>query len=475
MASYRQEDTIFPYRLIIAIILSFLMVPSSTSASQVQVEQLANKIVSLLPHDASWQVVVADRNNGKEIISAGNTSGSLFPGSLIKLITAGAILERDTWGRQLKMSTEILHDGKNGNGILTGNLYIRGNGNCFLSTVDLQNAAMEIREKGVSMVMGDIVADTTRFDTRGLERTRRGSGYAPVSALGLDLHTASITVTPAGLGIPPVVVVEPPNDMVRFAVSSRTTSNRQNTIKVIRQDDTYYQVSGDISYGSAPLRWRFHVDDPVAYAVQSIRTIFSQNGIQIRGEVRKGKVESGITLLTISSPPLVQFINYMNLNSLNIVADNLLLVLGSLDDGLPGTLEKGVKTIYEHLRRHGITEKEVLISDGSGLLPGNQITSGAMTHYLTAAAKQSWFPAFHKSLPRSGTDGTLRMSSFKNEQFRVKSGSLENVAALAGYGVDKAGRAIAFTFIANTPGSLPPNARTAGDSIMQFLAGEVLQ
>lgn len=454
----------------------FLIIPITTAASQVQIEQLSNKIANLLPHDASWQVVIADRNNGKEIISAGNARGPLHPASLVKLITTGAILERETWGKQVTMATEILHDGKNDNGILTGNLYIRGNGNCFLSTVDLQKAAIEVREKGVSMVMGDIVADATRFDTRGLERTRRGAGHAPVSALGLDMHTASITVTPASLGMPPTVEIEPPNDMVRFAVSARTTSNRQNTVKVIRHDDTVFQVSGDISHGSAPIRWRFPVDDPAAYAAQSMRTIFTQDGIRIRGEARKGKAESDVTtLLTISSPPLGLFINDMNLNSLNVVADNLLLALGSLDSGLPGTREKGLKTIYDHLRRNGITEKEVVIADGSGLLPGNRITSGVMTHYLFVVANQSWFPALYKSLPRAGMDGTLRMSSFKNEQYRVKSGSLENVAALAGYGVDKAGREIAFTFIVNTPGPLPPNARTAGDSIMQFLADEVLQ
>ena len=168
------------------------------------------------------------------------------------------------------------------------------------------------------------------------------------------------------------------------------------------------------------------------------------------------------------------FVAEMNTHSLNVAADNLLLALAA-SDSLPATRENGAQAISRHLERYGITAREVRIADGSGLLPGNRITPGAMARYLTSAAKQTWFPAFHQSLPRAGMDGTLRNGSFKNERFRAKSGSLENVVSLAGYGVDKGGREITFAFIANSPGPLPPNARNAGDIVMQFLYDEVLQ
>jgi len=93
-----------------------------------------------------------------------------------------------------------------------------------------------------------------------------------------------------------------------------------------------------------------------------------------------------------------------------------------------------------------------------------------VAHYLASAVKQPWFLQLLNSLPRAGMEGTLRNSGFKNERFRAKSGNLEGVTALAGYGVDNSGRKVAFAFIANSPDPLPPNARLAGDEVMRWLA-----
>jgi PBP4 family serine-type D-alanyl-D-alanine carboxypeptidase len=374
------------------------------------------------------------------------------------------------------MNTKILYEGRIADGIVTGNIVLQGSGNCFLSTADLRRAANMLHSQGIKTVTGDVVVNVTNFDTYGLERTRRGAGYAPVSALGLNLHTVSITVIPGESGQPPIVKAEPPNTQVRFAISARTVAGGKSTVSVTQNDDYSFQVSGEIPHDSVPLHWRFSVADPAGYAAQSFRTVLAQAGIQIMGKVEKGIVPLGVTTLaTLPGPAIEQIVAEMNFNSLNIAADSLLLALGALDDGLPGTRDKGLKVIQDHLARHGILSENVRIVDGSGLLPGNRIAPKTLARYLVAVAKTPWFAALYQSLPRAGIDGTLRGGSFRNERFRAKSGSLENVAALAGYGVDKTGRELAFAFIVNSTGPLPPNARAAGDSIMQFIADEVLQ
>lgn len=460
----------------ILIILFSLLISLTAEASVFQADRLSHEISDLLPRDANWYLVVADQKSGKDIISAGNTTGLLLPASLVKLITAGAALERDAEGKHVTMNTEILHEGRIADGIVNGNIVLRGSGNCFLSAADLRQAAKMLQDKGIMMVTGDVVADTANFYTHGLERTRKGAGHSPVSALGLDLHTVSLTVIPGESGKPPIVTVEPPNALVRFAVSARTIAGGKSTVRVTQNDDNSFQMSGEIPHDSVPLHWRVPVADPAGYAARSFRTILAQVGIQIMGKTEKGIAPPGATTLaTIPGPAIERIVAEMNVNSLNIAADNLLLALGALDDGLPGTREKGLKVIQNHLSRHGVLSEDVRIVDGSGLLPGNRIAPKTLARYLVAVAKTPWFPALYQSLPRAGIDGTLRGGSFRNERFRAKSGSLENVAALAGYGIDKTGRELAFAFIVNTPGPLPPNARTAGDSIMQFLADEVLQ
>jgi len=432
---------------------------------------LTQRLAELLPHDAHWGVAVVDLKSGSEVVTAGNVNEPLSPASLQKLFVAGAALEREGEGRPLVLTTEILRDGQVDRGTLRGNIYLRGNGNCLLSAEDLKQAGQVLRDKGITSVTGGVVADATRFDVRGLERVRKGAGYAPVSALGLDLHTVSVRVAPGEPGKPPQVMVEPPNTDVRFAVSARTVTGSKNTLSVTQSDDTGYRLSGDIFTESAPAHWRFPLADPARYAAQSFRTILIQTGIRIQGEASIGATPHDAAMVAIiPGPDMKGFVDKMMMNSLNVAADNLLLALGSGSDGLPGTRDKGVALLREHLGRHNLLDNQTIIADGSGLLPANRITARAMARYLAAVAKQPWYPALYHSLPRAGLDGTLRSAGFKNERFRAKTGSLENAAALAGYGVDKDGREIAFAFIANSTGPLPPNARNAGDVVMRFLA-----
>jgi len=456
---------------ILILITALLLVPSMTQALSPQEALLTQRLAELLPHDAHWGVAVVDLKSGTEIVAAGNVNEPLSPASLMKLFTTGAVLEREGKGRPLALTTEILRDGQVDRGTLRGNIFLRGNGNCLLSAEELKQAGQALRDKGITTITGGVVADATRFDVRGLERSRKGSGYALVSALGLDLHTVSVRVAPGEPGKPPRVTVEPPNSDVRFAVSARTVTGGKNTLSVIQSDDTGYRVNGDISTESAPVHWRFPLADPARYAAQSFRTILIQTGIRIQGEASIGATPHNAAMVaTIPGPDAKGFVDKMMMNSLNVAADNLLLALGSGSDGLPGTRDKGVVLLREHLGRHNLLDNQATIADGSGLLPANRITVRAMARYLAAVAKQPWYPALYHSLPRAGLDGTLRSAGFKNERFRAKTGSLENAAALAGFGIDKEGREIAFAFIANSTGPLPPNARNAGDVVMQLLA-----
>ncbi len=457
-------------RIWILIIVLFFA-PCVALAMSPQEEFLTQRLAELLPHDAHWGVAVVDLKSGTEIVNAGNVNESLSPASLVKLFVAGAVLEREGEGKPLTLSTEILRDGEVDHGTLRGNIYLRGNGNCLLSAEDLKQAGQALRDKGITAITGGVVADATRFDTRGLERTRKGAGYAPASALGLDLHTVSVCVAPGETGKPPRVTVEPPNSDVRFAVSARTVAGSKTALSVTQSDVTGYRISGDISRESVSLHWRFPLTDPARYAAQSFMTILNQAGIRIQGEASIGATPpDAVMVTTMPGPGVKGYIDEMNMNSLNVAADNLLLALGSGSDGLPGTRDKGLALLREHHRRHNLMDNQAIIADGSGLLPANRITARAMARYLAEVAKQPWYSSLLHSLPRAGLDGTLRSSGFKSEHFRAKTGSLENVAALAGYGIGKDGREIAFAFIANSTRPLPPNARNAGDVVMRLLA-----
>jgi D-alanyl-D-alanine carboxypeptidase/D-alanyl-D-alanine-endopeptidase (penicillin-binding protein 4) len=309
-----------------------------------------------------------------------------------------------------------------------------------------------------------------------LDRTYNGPGHAPAGALGIDLHTVALTVIPAESDKPPRVVLEPPNDRVRVAMAARTAMVKKSTIRTIQLDDTSYRVTGIIPAGGAAVKQRFPLKEPALYAAAVLHTMLQQSGIAVMGGLRKGKAPAGaVELAEIEAPELAKLVRDMNMNSLNVIADNLLLLLGAESFGPPGTREKGIKAVNEFLATLDLPEGEATIADGSGLHSDNRVTARFMARYLAAVAKKPWFETFFNALPQAGIEGTLKEIGYKNERFRVKSGRLENAFALAGYGVDWRGRDIAFAYIVNIPGGAALNLERSGAEVMRYLAEEVLE
>jgi D-alanyl-D-alanine carboxypeptidase/D-alanyl-D-alanine-endopeptidase (penicillin-binding protein 4) len=438
---------------------------------------LQGRLDDIIPRNASLALLAIDIASGKEAIATGTVvKEPLVPASLVKLFTTGAALAYVERHGSPSMRTRVTRDGTYRDSELDGNLYLIGQGNALLTAKDLRKTAHTLAQQGIKKVTGNIVADDSFFDTNGLDRTYNGPGHAPAGALGIDLHTVALTVIPAESDKPPRVVLEPPNDRVRVAMAARTAMVKKSTIRTIQLDDTSYRVTGIIPAGGAAVKQRFPLKEPALYAAAVLHTMLQQSGIAVMGGLRKGKAPAGaVELAEIEAPELAKLVRDMNMNSLNVIADNLLLLLGAESFGPPGTREKGIKAVNEFLATLDLPEGEATIADGSGLHSDNRVTARFMARYLAAVAKKPWFETFFNALPQAGIEGTLKEIGYKNERFRVKSGRLENAFALAGYGVDWRGRDIAFAYIVNIPGGAALNLERSGAEVMRYLAEEVLE
>lgn len=472
-ASWREAKILDSMLRLFIVLLSLLLFGNTTYADDV----LQSRLTELLPCNARWAQVSIDLQTGREVAITGSAvKEPLLPASLVKLFITGAVLDyKERYGNP-EMRTRVLHDGTIRNGTLDGNLYLVGRGNALLSADDLRKAARNLARQGIQKITGNIIADDTFFETKGLERSRTGPGHTPAGALGLDLHTVAVIVTPTEPGKPPQVTVEPPADAVRLAVEARTVAKAANNIKVVQLDDTSYGVIGNIAADSGPLKWRFSIHDSALYAAGVLNTSLNQIGVKVKGNAQKGKIPEGAKLLAeIEGPELQKLLHDMNVNSLNVVADNLLLLLGAQKYGVPRTREKGLKAVNDFLSTLGLPVGEATIADGSGLREENRVTASFVARYLYGISKKKWFEEFRNTLPRAGLDGTLREIGYRNENFRVKSGRLENTFALAGYGVDGKGRENAFAYIVNVPGAAVMNLERSGAEVMRYLGTEVLQ
>jgi D-alanyl-D-alanine carboxypeptidase/D-alanyl-D-alanine-endopeptidase (penicillin-binding protein 4) len=84
-----------------------------------------------------------------------------IPASVAKLITSMAGL--DLLGPDHRWHTEVLIDGRVGDGRLIGNLYIKGYGDPYLTTEDYAALIRAIRAKGIEHIDGDLIFDDSHL------------------------------------------------------------------------------------------------------------------------------------------------------------------------------------------------------------------------------------------------------------------------------------------------------------------------
>ena len=92
------------------------------------------------------------------------------------------------------------------------------------------------------------------------------------------------------------------------------------------------------------------------------------------------------------------------------------------------------------------------IDNGSGLSRKTKLTSNLIVNLLIAQYKKVTFPEFFASLPIAGLDGTLSEEEIflrENKSFRFKTGSLNDVRAMAGVILEPNKKPIFLCYIIN--------------------------
>ncbi len=189
--------------------------------------------------------------------------------------------------------------------------------------------------------------------------------------------------------------------------------------------------------------------------VVTVRKAVKVKAVKVKGKKRRRSRKKTYVIARHSveirdKGELVDILHDMNVHSRNATAQNLALSLGERRFGAPGTRTKGNKAVCTFLNSLDLPSGEAIIADGCGLNRGNRMTAGFIAHDLYRVSRKPWFDTFRETLPRPGLEGTVRRIGYTDQRFRVKTGHLDDVFALAGYGVDAAGREFSFAFIVNS-------------------------
>lgn len=415
--------------------------------------------------DVALQVV--DVLTGDELYSW-DADETLVPASTMKVVTSAAALR--SLGPTWRFHTALLHDGEiSGEGVLEGNLYVRGTGDPTLVVEKLWKLVADLEVEGVVEIDGDVILDDTYFSDgpmipgwrKKVDIANGPAYFAPVGALSLNHNALSIVIAPAfELGGPARLQLETSSDLVSFDNQLETVSaGKRGWVRIEREADatsgtTRFVVEGEVPHGSDIQRHYRAVAEPRSWFGSVLGDILEDRGIRVTGRIVAGSTPAdAVELVRLWSPPLHEILNHTNKYSSNFMAEHVLKAMGAEVKGAPGTAEKGLEVVREYFDELGIPRGEYVIVNGSGLSRDARLQPSHLNAVLMDMHHDPLLaPEFLSMLSVSGRDGTLRRrfdAEDESGRVRGKTGSLNGVYCLTAYVRTRGGEVYALTILVN--------------------------
>lgn len=444
-------------------LLLFLSLPSLALDGE---RLTAAVTASGLPADSFTLLVVAQRpgEQPRTVLDL-NAHSPLIPASVTKLVTAAAVLRHIPLGTRFE--TRLLSAAPVEGAVLAGDLIMEGRGDPSLVSETLWLLANELASTGIRVIAGDILVDDSYFDDNYLDASRdtRRSDHAydaPVGALSFNWNAVALTVSPGpAAGDPAQVKVEPDSPYVRVRNTASTVAgNGIDKLVVSRipgtEGDTL-AVSGEIGVSASPFEGYRNITDPARWSGENLKLYLGYRGIEVKGEVRKGRPAAESRLLAqMEGRQVQQLVTDMNKVSSNFIAEMLTKQLAARrTPDTPATLAAGTSVLEDYLAGLGIDRREFVLKNPSGLTRMNRLSAAALVAMLDDMASDFRIASeFIASLPIAGIDGTLEermVDSPAHGWLRAKTGYIDGVVSLAGYAGSAGGERYTFAFIYNGP------------------------
>ncbi len=449
----------------------------------------ANVAVVVQPVDASTPLV------------AHNANQSMNPASVMKLVTTYAAL--DLLGPAFTWKTGAWIDTPAVDGVLSGNLYLKGSGDPRFAIEHLWSLLRQLRVRGIQHIAGDVILDRTVFNVPSIDpgafddKPMRPYNVGPDGLL-INFRALRFTLLPDNGK--PHLLMETPSEGLRVDNQLRSGegscgSNWKDLIDVrlipenkgsrLEFTGTFSALCGEKSLNLSPL--------PADGQTQGlIRALWQELGGTLAGQVRGGNVPIGSRLIAQhESSPLADAVRDINKYSNNVMARQVFLTLGNdvppARDTVPGaagniketplggtnpaTAERARQRISDWLNGRNLRFSELEMENGSGLSRRERISADSLNRLLLDAWKNPVMPEFISSLPIVGIDGTMKKrlnGSDATGRAHIKTGTLDGVKTASGYALDAQGRRYAITFLINHPKAQAGS--TAIDALLVWVA-----
>lgn len=425
--------------------------------------------------NAGYEVagIVVDLDSDTPIAEL-NPGKLLIPASVTKIYTAARALE--VWGADYRFETHVLTQGKRNNGVLEGNLILKGGGDPSFTNEGLWRLALDVSQSGIRKITGDLIVDESLFgdvpcvtkDRCEAEKSSWHSYDSLLSAAAVNHGNIAIVVSPgSSIGAPARISFDPytlPGMEIRGSIRTIKGYGAEFAVSRFTENGTdWLRVSGTIGIDAGTHRAYRSVGEPARFTGELFREFLRSEGVSVEGRVRVASSEiPGERLTTYQGKPLNQIIGDMLYYSNNLIADVLTLNILAEDkpkvpvslDIAGGNLQTYAHQLYSK-SPFARSSSGARLFDGSGLNPDNRLSPSDLVSLLERVYHRPQDFPYLLGAMRVPAQSPSRGLSGSNEvwdRLSVKTGGLSepvSVHTLAGYLRFKDGGWGAFALLVN--------------------------
>ncbi len=374
---------------------------------------LTSLFLSINCFAADWQAQIVNQFNNASIILQspdGHTilshkpDKAMVPASILKIATADAVIT--TLGNNYRIPTEfyLIEDRYIG---------IKGFGDPTLTSESLASIAIQLKQYLSTYPPKDLKGfwfDTDFFESQ------------------LKIHGQSHSNNPYDSSIG-AIVANFNTIYIKKSHNGKIVSAEPQTPLTA----TAQQLAEKLSPGKHRINLRQNNTLALLYFAELLQVFLKKEGINIPLHiVNKSIPKTSTQLFVHQSLPLSDIIRKLLAFSNNLIANQLLLILGATQKGGPANLDKGRQALSEYLTET-IGINNFILEEGSGLSRKNQFSARQMLSVLLH------FKPYQDLLK---TDQKV---------FQAKTGTLRGVSSYAGYILSPSGDDYPFVIMLKNP------------------------
>ncbi|HLP98007.1 MAG TPA: D-alanyl-D-alanine carboxypeptidase/D-alanyl-D-alanine-endopeptidase [Sideroxyarcus sp.] len=399
-----------------------------------------------------------------------NAKRAMNPASTMKLLTTYAGL--DLLGPAYTWKTEAYIDGELKDGVLNGNLILKGYGDPKFTIEQFWLWLRELRARGLREIRGDLVIDRSYFDLPAYDPAAfdndpvRAYNVGP-DALLLNFNTLRLRYTPNGNGMK--IDTEPQLDGLKLdnqlapSLPSGNCDGWDDTI-LIQTDGDNVRLQGGYPSDCGEREHNLSILPHTRYIESLFRAVWQEVGGTLKGGLREAATPTSAQLFsTHRSEPLSGIIRDINKFSNNVMARQLFITLASTSyrpslaaewgmTAVSLNTERSIETVHDWLQRQHLNFPELVLENGAGLSRKERISAQHMAQLLQSASDHPLSSELQSSLPILGVDGSVKKrlkESPAASHAHLKTGTLEGVKTIAGYVRSKHGKEWIVVFFIN--------------------------